>query len=98
MIRPKVGWRHCSVSRSQKKKGPKDKQEPAQQYDTTFKDWIRMVAREVLPILLPGAVYEDTLDVEAIKPTMRMDKVFNNKRKHKWNERENTICTELPAT
>ena len=30
--------------------------QPAQQYDTTFKDWIRQSAHEVLPLLLPGAV------------------------------------------
>ena len=49
---------------------------PAQQYDTTFKDWIRQSARDVLPLFLPGAIYEETLDVEIVRPTMRADKVF----------------------
>jgi hypothetical protein len=31
---------------------------------------------EILPALLPGAVYQESLDVEAIKPTMRTDRVF----------------------
>ncbi len=57
-------------------KRTKEEQQPAQQYDTTFKDWIRKVAPDVLPLFLPGAVYEDTLDIEIIKPAMRADKVF----------------------
>jgi hypothetical protein len=57
-------------------KRTKEEQQPAQQYDTTFKDWIRKVAPDVLPVFLPGAVYEDTLDIEIIKPAMRADKVF----------------------
>jgi hypothetical protein len=57
-------------------KRTKEEQQPAQQYDTTFKDWIRKAAPDVLPLFLPGAVYEDTLDIEIIKPAMRADKVF----------------------
>ena len=51
--------------------------QPSQQFDTTFKDWIRKVAPHVLPLFLPGATYEETLDIEIIKPTMRADKVFS---------------------
>src|SRR5438067_3884043 len=54
-------------------------QRSAHQYDTTFKDWIRKEARDVLPLFLPGATYEETLDVEIIRPTMRADKVFKGK-------------------
>jgi len=54
-------------------------QQPSQQYDTTFKDWIRKEARDVLPLLIPGAIYEETLDVEIVRPTMRADKVFKGK-------------------
>src|SRR5205823_12334366 len=89
---------NCSVSPSRKKKGPEDKPEPAQQYDTTFKDWIRTVAREVLPVLLPGAVYEETLDVEAIKPTMRMDKVFKAVFPERLTEKENIIDIEFQTS
>ena len=53
-----------------------EKQQSAQQYDTTFKDWIRQVARYVLPLFLPGVIYEGALDAEIIRPTMRVDKVF----------------------
>ena len=59
-----------------KKNDQEEEQQPAQQYDTTFKDWLRQAARSVLPLFLPGAPYEETLDVEIIKPTMRADKVF----------------------
>lgn len=63
------------MARSTKENEAQESQ-PAQPYDTTFKDWIRQSAREVLPLFLPGAVYEETLNVELIKPTMRADKVF----------------------
>jgi hypothetical protein len=53
-----------------------EEQELAQPYDTTFKDWIRQQPANILPVLLPGATYEDTLDVEVVRPTMRTDKVF----------------------
>ena len=54
-------------------------QRSAHQYDTTFKDWIRKEARDVLPLFIPGATYEETLDVEIVRPTMRADKVFKGK-------------------
>ena len=54
-------------------------QRSAQWYDTTFKDWIRKEARDVLPLFIPGATYEETLDVEIVRPTMRADKVFKGK-------------------
>ena len=54
-------------------------QRSSQQYDTTFKDWIRKEARDVLPLFIPGATYEETLDVEIVRPTMRADKVFKGK-------------------
>jgi hypothetical protein len=54
-------------------------QQPSQQYDTTFKDWMRKEAREVLPLFIPGATFEETLDVEIVRPTMRADKVFKGK-------------------
>jgi len=47
-----------------------------QVYDTTFKDWISQQTPAILPVLLPGARYEATLDVEIILPVMRVDKVF----------------------
>jgi hypothetical protein len=40
--------------------------QPSQQYDTTLKDWLRQEVGRVLPILLPGAVYEVTLAQQII--------------------------------
>ena len=56
-------------SRSSHKKKP-------QKYDTGFKDWVERQAHDVLPVLLPGAVYEETLNVEISRSMMRADKVF----------------------
>jgi predicted transposase YdaD len=47
-----------------------------QVYDSTFEQWITQQTAEILPVLLPGAVYEATLSVEVIVPTKRVDKVF----------------------
>jgi predicted transposase YdaD len=47
-----------------------------QVYDSTLKQWITQQTSEILPVLLPGAIYEATLNVEVIVPTKRVDKVF----------------------
>jgi F0F1-type ATP synthase membrane subunit b/b' len=47
-----------------------------QKYDTSLKDWVEQRAHDILPLLLPGAVYEKTLTVEIIRSVMRADKVF----------------------
>src|SRR5712692_519506 len=62
-----------------RKKLQEDEQQPAQRFDTTFKDWMRREAPSVLPLFVTGATYEETLDVEIIRPTMRADKVFKGK-------------------
>ena len=67
--------------------------QPPQQYDTTLKDWLRQEAGRVLPILLPGAVYEETLSVELIRPTIRADKVF----KVVYNDEECIFHTEFES-
>ena len=54
---------------------PADSQ-PVQQYDASLKDLIEQQAAAILPLLLPGAVYERTLNVEMIRPAVRADKVF----------------------
>lgn len=51
-------------------------QSQAQAYDTTLKTWVQEQARDILPVFLPGAMYEETLNVEIIRPAMRVDKVF----------------------
>ncbi len=47
-----------------------------QPYDTTLKTWIKENPQEILPILLPGAIFQEAIDIERIKPTMRTDRVF----------------------
>jgi hypothetical protein len=76
MIEEKVeGW-WCNMPQS-KGKQPSRKKKP-QKYDTSLKDWIDQQAPDVLPLLLPGTVYEETLNVEASRSRsmMRADKVF----------------------
>lgn len=60
------------------KSGRQDSEDsqPSQQFDTTLKDWLRQAVGSVLSILLPGAVYTETLTVELIRPTIRADKVL----------------------
>ncbi len=61
-----------------KGKQPSRKKKP-QKYDTSLKDWIEQQASDVLPLLLPGTVYEETLNVEASRSRsmMRADKEEN---------------------
>jgi hypothetical protein len=47
-----------------------------QRYDTSFKVWVEQQAHDVLPWLLPGTVYEETLNVETARSMVRADKVF----------------------
>jgi len=47
-----------------------------QPYDASFKGWISQQAPTILPVLLPGTRYQRTLDVEVVRPPMRVDKVF----------------------
>jgi hypothetical protein len=57
-----------------RKKSASDK--IAQPYDTTLKTWVKENPKEILPVLLPGAIFQEAVDVERIKPTMRTDRVF----------------------
>jgi hypothetical protein len=57
-----------------KRKPPLYKQ--PQRYDTSFKDWISQQAQDILPLLVPGVKYEQTLTVEVSRSMMRADKVF----------------------
>src|SRR5258708_26556212 len=63
-------------SNSRKSGQPMRKSQKAQRFDTSFKAWIRAHPRDILPQLLPGGTYVDTLDVEIVRSTMRADKVF----------------------
>lgn len=52
---------------------------PNQQYDSSLKALIQENPAEIIPHLVPGAVFERVLDVEVIRPTMRADRVFQVK-------------------
>jgi len=95
IVQPSKAWYDCNkqtwlrvftsmaratVKRNTRKKGQtKQKSQNAQRFDTSFKAWIRGHPSEILPQLLPGITYVDTLDVEIIRSTMRADKVFKVK-------------------
>ena len=48
----------------------------SQPYDTSLKGWVKDNPASIIPVLLPDAVFQEALDIEAIKPTMRADRVF----------------------
>jgi len=48
----------------------------AQPYDSTLKEWVQQQAPQILPLLLSGASYLETMDIERIRPTMRTDRVY----------------------
>jgi hypothetical protein len=49
------------------------RRKPAQQYDSILKELVQERIAELVPILLEGAVFVERLDVERIRPTMRID-------------------------
>ena len=56
-------------------KDPSRKKKP-QKYDTCLKDWVDLQAGDILPVLLPGTTYGETLNVEISRSMMRADRVF----------------------
>ncbi len=48
----------------------------AQIYDSTLKEWILQQPGAIIAVLLPGAIYQETLSIEVVRPTFRADKVF----------------------
>jgi hypothetical protein len=67
--------------------------EQPQVYDASFKSWISQQAPTIVPVLLPGAVYEATLDIEIIRPIMRVDKAF----KIRYHGEEHILHLEFEA-
>ncbi len=53
-----------------------EKTQQSQAYDSTLKEWILQQPQEIIAVLLPGAIYQETVNVEVIRPTIRADKVF----------------------
>ncbi len=47
-----------------------------QQFDSSLKDLVQEQAADIIPHLLEGAQFIDTLNVEIIRPTMRADGVY----------------------
>ena len=47
-----------------------------QKYDASLKDWVTQQAPDILPLLMPGVKYEQTLSSEIIRSPMSADKVF----------------------
>ena len=56
-------------------KEPSRKKRP-HKYDTCLKDWVDLQPADILPVLLPGTTYEETLNVEISRSMMRADRVF----------------------
>ena len=67
------------MAKSKKRPGKK------QAYDSTLKEWVQQQPRTIVPLLLAGAVYEATYDVERIRPTMRTDRVYLIMYQGRWH-------------
>jgi hypothetical protein len=64
------------VAVQEKQAKAEEQQSQSQVYDTSLKELVDKQAKDILPVLLPGAVYEGTLNVEIVKPVMRTDKAY----------------------
>jgi hypothetical protein len=47
-----------------------------QQYDTAAKAMLKEHAPELISLLLPGTVYQETLDIEVMRSNLRMDRAY----------------------
>ena len=45
-------------------------------YDNSVKAILQEDATEIVPYLLPGAIFVDVLDIEIIRSTLRADRVY----------------------
>jgi hypothetical protein len=57
-----------------------DQQQP---YDNLLKSFFKGQEKQMLPYFLPGAEYLSTLNVEVIRPPLRVDRVYRVKYKGK---------------
>jgi hypothetical protein len=53
-----------------------EQQGQSQTYDTSMKELVDRQVKDIVGVLLPGASYEGTLNVEIVRPLMRTDKVY----------------------
>ena len=70
-------------------------------FDSTLKELVQQQASTILPVLLRGATYVETLDVERIRPTMHVDRVYKiiyRRQEHILHlEFESGADNDLPA-
>jgi hypothetical protein len=58
---------------------PQDEEESSkrsQKYDAALKNWVAQKPSAILPLLVPGVEYEQTMKTEIIRPVMSADVVF----------------------
>jgi hypothetical protein len=71
-----VNEKGCSCRMSRTNKARRERKAPAQQFDATFKDWLRKEAYQAVPLLIEGAICDGLLDREIILPTKRADQIL----------------------
>ncbi len=64
------------VEEQQEQTQTEEQKKQAQVYDTSMKDLVDRQAKDILPVLLPGLTYQETLNIEIVKPVLRSDKVY----------------------
>jgi hypothetical protein len=64
------------VAEQQEQTQSEEQKKQSQVYDTSMKDLIDRQAKDILPVLLPGLTYQETLNIEIVKPVLRSDKVY----------------------
>src|SRR5690242_17811390 len=55
---------------------PEQKWKQSQPYDSSTKGILHKYGPDLIPYLLPGATYLETLNIEVVRPTMRADRVY----------------------
>ena len=87
--------------KQQTKREPEQKRKQNQPYDSTTKGILHKNAPDMIPHLLPGATYLETLNIEVNRPTMRVDRVYRviyRGRKHILHlEFQTSYDRRLPA-
>jgi hypothetical protein len=64
------------VAEQQEQTQSEEQKKQSQVYDTSMKDLVDRQAKDILPALLPGLTYQETLNIEVVKPVLRTDKVY----------------------
>jgi hypothetical protein len=70
MAKPKKVEEQQSVVEDEEQQGQ------SQTYDASMKELVDRQVKDIVAVLLPGATYADTLNVEIARPLMRTDKVY----------------------